>query len=280
MSSLSLGRRTRVRLALAAAIGALFVGSSSDLGAIKNGVLDGNAHPYVGLVVFKDAAGAPLWRCSGTLLSPTVFLTAGHCTEAPAARATVWFESAVRRNDPVFNYPFGGSTSVAGTPYTHPQYDPNNFTRHDLGVVVLDTAVVMPVYGALPALGLFDPLFTARGLQNQVFTPVGYGLQFINPAKTIAELTRYRATVTVITGDSPFGGNSAFDTDNESVLFTDNASGGGTCFGDSGGPVFWGTSNVVAAVTSFGINQNCAGTAGGYRVDTADDLDWLATFGL
>ena len=48
------------------------------------GNLDGNAHPYVGLMVAKDAAGTPLWRCSGTLLGPKLFLTAGHCTEPPA----------------------------------------------------------------------------------------------------------------------------------------------------------------------------------------------------
>jgi secreted trypsin-like serine protease len=53
---------------------------------------------------------------------------------------------------------------------------------------------------------------------------------------------------------------------------------GGTCFGDSGGPIFLADTNVVAAVSSFGLNGNCAGSGGGYRVDAADDLDWLATF--
>jgi V8-like Glu-specific endopeptidase len=47
--------------------------------AIVNGVPDGNTHPYVGMMVFKDTNG-DLWRCSGFLISPTVFLTAGHCT--------------------------------------------------------------------------------------------------------------------------------------------------------------------------------------------------------
>ena len=49
------------------------------------GTDDGNGHPYVGLMVAQNADGNPLWRCSGTLLSATVFLTAGHCVEAPAA---------------------------------------------------------------------------------------------------------------------------------------------------------------------------------------------------
>ena len=58
----------------------------------------------------------------------------------------------------------------------------------------------------------------------------------------------------------------------------DNSDSGGTCFGDSGGPQFIAGTNVVGAVTSFGVNGNCAGVGGGYRVDQADDLDWLATF--
>ncbi len=55
---------------------------------------------------------------------------------------------------------------------------------------------------------------------------------------------------------------------------------GGTCFGDSGGPNFLNDTNIVVAVTSFGLNGNCKGTGWGYRVDQSDDLDWLySTFG-
>lgn len=255
----------------------LVVSSYSPAAAIRFGELDGDAHPYVGLAVFDDANGNPMWRCTGTLISPTVFLTAGHCT-FEASRATIWFEPQVERGVPIFNYPFGGDTSVDGTPYTHPQYNPNAFYLYDLGVVILEEPVILAEYGMLPGQGLFDPLFTQRGRQNQEFTAVGYGLQFTNPARTQADLDRYRATVQIITGDTLFGGATPFDTDDESVLFTNNAAGGGTCFGDSGGPIFWADTNIVAAVTSFGINQNCAGTGGGYRVDTADDLEWLANF--
>ena len=68
-------------------------------GAITDGDLDGEDHPMVGLMVadgpYYDETGTqigfgPLWRCSGTLISPTLFITAGHCTEPPAERATVW----------------------------------------------------------------------------------------------------------------------------------------------------------------------------------------------
>ena len=122
-----------------------------------------------------------MWRCSGTLISPTVFLTAGHCTEAPAASATIWFEADVEAGIPANGYPFGGPTSHDGTPFTHPQFDSAAFYLHDLGVVVLDAPVVMPEYGTLPTEGLLDPLATKRGRQDTTFTAVGYGLQKINP---------------------------------------------------------------------------------------------------
>ncbi len=271
-----LSRYLHVAVALVVGL-VLALGSYSPAAAIRYGELDGNGHPFVGLALFDDAAGEPMWRCTGTLLSPTVFLTAGHCTDG-AARATIWFESQVLYEDPSFNYPYGGSTSVDGTPYTHPQYNPDAFYLYDLGVVILDTPVNLSEYGTLPELGLFDPLFTERGRQNQEFTAVGYGLQFTNPARTLADLDRRLATVQIITGDNLFGGGSVFDTDDEYVLFTNNASSGGVCFGDSGGPIFWADTNIVAAVTSAVVSQTCAGTGAGYRVDAADDLNWLANY--
>jgi secreted trypsin-like serine protease len=63
-----------------------------------------------------------------------------------------------------------------------------------------------------------------------------------------------------------------------SLLLSNNAHTGGTCFGDSGGPNFLGDSadsNVVAGVTSFGLNGNCAGTGGVFRIDRQDVLDFV-----
>jgi secreted trypsin-like serine protease len=68
--------------------------------------------------------------------------------------------------------------------------------------------------------------------------------------------------------------NTGFTGDG-SMLLSNNANTGGTCFGDSGGPNFIGSSNVMAGVTSFGLNSTCAGTGGVYRIDRADDLDWI-----
>ena len=75
--------------------------SSFPAAAVTNGAPDGGAHPYVGIMVADDGDGNPLWRCSGALLSPTVFLTAGHCTEAPAASVTIWFAEDIE-TDPDF----------------------------------------------------------------------------------------------------------------------------------------------------------------------------------
>ena len=241
--------------------------------AITDGELDGDGHPYVGIMVAQDAGGAPLWRCSGTLLSPTVFLTAGHCTEAPAARATIWFDADVQSGIPGNGYPFAGD--VFGTTHTHPDYNPNAFFVRDVGVVVLDgDGYESPngVYGELPELDQLDALKTQRGKQNVTFTAVGYGLQQINPVFVEAERVRMVATPHLIQINVP-GFTGDF-----SLLLSNNHSTGGTCFGDSGGPNFLGDSNIVAGVTSFGINGNCAGTGGVFRMDRSWSLDWVSSF--
>jgi V8-like Glu-specific endopeptidase len=247
----------------------------SPVGAVTDGEQDGNGHPYVGLMVAQDANGIPLWRCSGTLLSPTVFLTAGHCTETPAAHVEIWFDADVQSGVPANGYPFTGQ--VGGTPFTHPQYDPNAFFLYDLGVVVLDEPMVMSTYGSLPQKDQLDSLKNKRGKQDVTFTAVGYGLQKSFP--DAAAWKNQNQKIRMVAYPQLLQINTGYTGDG-SLLLSNNANTGGTCFGDSGGPNFIGDSNVVGGVTSFGINGNCAGTGGVYRVDRVDDLDWLATFGV
>jgi len=264
----------------------LVLGTVGVAGAITDGQPDGNGHPFVGLMVALDSSGNPLWRCSGTLLSPTVFLTAGHCAESPAAHAEIWFEAGpitlaagypaagIDACDGIDGYPCKGD--VGGTPYTHPQYDPNAFYLYDLGIVVLDHPMVMSTYGALPQLNQFDALKTKRGQQDLTFTAVGYGLQKSFPDaaawKDVAVRERMVATPKLIQINVP-GSTGDF-----SMLLSNNANTGGTCFGDSGGPNFVGNSNVVGGVTSYGKNGNCAGTGGVYRMDRSWSLDWVNSF--
>lgn len=253
-------------MAVFAAI-AILMSGFSPAAAVTDGYFDGEGHPYVGLMVAQDADGNPLWRCSGTLIAPKLFLTAGHCTEWPAAHVEIWFDADVENNIEALNYPYEGW--VGGTPYTHPYYDPGAFYLYDLGVVVLDKPLKLGQYGALPG---YDQLDQFTPGHDVTFTAVGYGLQesFPNEASFLENNYRIRMVSyphllqinTGLTGDS-------------SLLLSNNAHTGGTCFGDSGGPNFIGDSNVIGGVTSFGMNGNCAGTGGVYRVDRADDLDWL-----
>jgi hypothetical protein len=240
--------------------------------AIKYGELDGDRHPYVGLMVAYDENGTPLWRCSGTLIAPQLFLTAGHCTEDPAEHVEIWFGADLTDAE-LHNYPINGD--VGGTAYTHPEYDPNAFVTHDLGVVVLDEPVYMDQYGQLPEEGQFDFLARRRGRVDGAFTAVGYGLQNANENHLSALRLRMLAHPRLIIMNNAVTGDF-------SILMTSNANTGGTCFGDSGGPLFYGDdeSNLLVGVTSYGINSQCAGTGGVYRIDRADDLEWLyGTFG-
>ena len=236
-------------------------------GAVTDGELDDNGHPYVDLMVAQDKKGNPLWRCSGTLISSKLFLTAGHCTEAPAAQAEIWFQSDVESGIPANGYPNKGQ--VGGKTYTHPDYDPNAFFIRDLGVVVLDKAMTMSTYGKLPALNQLDAL---KPSSSTTFTAVGYGLQKSFPDAASWKDSAQR--IRMVSYPHLLQINTGF-TGDFSILLSNNSNTGGTCFGDSGGPNFVGKSNVVGGVTSFGLQSTCAGSGGVFRVDRSWSLDWL-----
>jgi secreted trypsin-like serine protease len=244
-------------------------------GAITDGQPDGNGHPHV-VLLLMEVNGAPAFRCSGTLLSPTVLLTAGHCAGAPGefSGMRVFTESDVQSGiGTTNNYPFAGPNSVEAVSWAaHPLYPTAPFFVHDVGVVVLAHPINLPVYGTLPAVNSLDTLKTQRGLQNVSFTAVGYGLQEINPVFVQGARVRMVAHPHLIQINVP-GFTGDF-----SLLLSNNHSTGGTCFGDSGGPNFLGDSNVVAGVTSFGINGNCAGTGGVFRMDRQDVLDFVNSY--
>jgi len=260
------------KLTLLGALVVALVFSAIPAAAVTDGDLDGNGHPYVGLMVAQTASGSPLWRCSGTLLSSRLFVTAGHCTESPAAHVEIWFAADVESGIPANGYPNKGD--VGGTPYTHPNYDPNAFFVRDLGIVVLDKAVNMKKYGALPRVDQLDAL---KASSNTTFTAVGYGLQQSFP--DAASWKEHNVRVRMVAYPHLLQINTGF-TGDFSILLSNNTNTGGTCFGDSGGPNFVGRSNVIGGVTSYGLNSTCAGTGGVYRLDRSWNLDWIrAEFG-
>lgn len=260
----------------------LTIGAAGSTGAVTDGQLDGTLHPEV-VLLLMEVGGEPAFRCSGTLLSATVLLTAGHCTNAfpddPYTGMRVFTESDVQGGIGITNnYPNAGPNAVEAVSWAaHPLYETAPFFVHDVGVVILEApGVVLSRYGTLPSVNQFDAFKTRRGLQNVWFTSVGYGLQqsFPTPASFLANnsRTRYFATPKLLQINTP-GFTGDF-----SMLLSNNANTGGTCFGDSGGPNFLRDSTVVAGITSFGINGNCAGTGGVFRTDRQDVLNFINSY--
>lgn len=253
---------------------AVIVIAFSPVAAITDGYPDGDGHPYVGLMVAQDADGNPMWRCSGTLLTEWLFITAGHCTYG-AAHVEIWFDSDVESGIPDNGYPFTGD--VGGTPYTYPGYENGPFYMSDVGIVVLNQPYASPTgeYGVLPEAGALDYLGRKRGQHDMWFTAVGYGLQASFPDaaswKDQAERVRMVSYPGLIQINNGIVGEY-------SLLLTNNAHSGGTCFGDSGGPNFIQDSYTIAGITSFGLNGNCAGTGGVFRLDREEVLDWIYSF--
>jgi hypothetical protein len=246
---------------------------ASTAGAItRGGTLDGDDHPYVGLMVNIGPNG-PVSRCSGTLISPTVYVTAGHCTEG-AVRVEIWFDSDVEAGLGTNGYPFTGD--VGGTPYDHPLYLPEAFYLYDLGVVVLDKPYVLDEYAQLPEPGVVDTL--PRGRNAPGVTAVGYGLQAasVNGKKDRAERVRYQADLKIVDTNGVAGIGKI--PGSNSMTVSGDAKHGGTCFGDSGGAFLIEDTNILVGVTSFGLNGNCAGIGGVFRIDRDLELGFIESF--
>ena len=260
--------------------------------AITGDFVQDYTHPYVGLVVFYDTNGEFLWRCSGTLISPYTLLTAGHCTNTAegAVTARVYFQQDAGVNydpvlgyDPVTGYPEfcapGTEGTLCATASTILKYgSTGSFTlpqTYDVGLVILDQPIYMSAYGQLPEPDLLDQYVTARGTQDLLFTVSGYGLTYKQQAQngkpSISYRERLMAEATLVNLNSALNAGFNLQTNGN------GAGKGGTCNGDSGGPVFLGgyNSDLVVAVTSFGLNSLCRGTDFAYRIDQPDVLAWI-----
>jgi hypothetical protein len=303
---------------LCAVLGWLFLMPATQSGAITNGQPDNGAHPYVGELLFyvpdeidpRFTDPGSWFTCSGTLLNGSIVVTAGHCTHGVGhngASTTAHGGTGSGGNDvwinfreaPDFDILPPSSTFVptddnAGryaawkaalnassewhraTAYPHPRFDPDNFVSHDMGVLRLTAPVSKPAYGRLPALHLLDDVF--RNDKSHHFTPVGYGLEKSGPKIALGGDTRRVADALLVNlnGVSGVGKGVAarFTNDNGA------AHRGGTCFGDSGGPILMNGTRIVTAVNSFGISETCTGSTNAYRLDEPDDLAFLATFGV
>jgi hypothetical protein len=300
--------KLRILTVLAAVFAMLAVAAPAQ--AIKNGVPDAGAHPFTGELLFFDPTATDprftdpggWFTCSGTLVNATIVVTAGHCAfpEGTNGRPTpgnsggndVWINFSETPDFTILppSASFAPDRNAAryaawsaalnaspqwirATAFPHPQFDDNAFFLHDLGVLRVSRPVSLPQYGQLPALGLLDRLYKAN--KQQLYTAVGYGLEGAGPKTSFGGDTRRRADLRLVNLNGVLGiGNG------DAAKFSNNAATGGTCFGDSGGPIFVAGTRTITSVNSFATSSTCSGTTGAYRIDQADDLAFIATFGV
>jgi secreted trypsin-like serine protease len=242
---------------------------AAPVSAVRYGQPDNGEHPYVGVIVFYNADGSPSHRCTGTMISQRVMLTAGHCSDLNG-RAMVWFQEN-QADVRAAGYPFSGG--IGGQAVAHPNWTgalttPNT---NDVGLVILDQA---PGVGTAPLAGdgYLNGLATQRGKKDVSFEVVGYGLQAVKPSES-SLVSRLQADVQLVNLTSSLNDGYNVQTTNNPGNGT---GGGGTCFGDSGGAIFH-NGNIVA-VNSFVLNSNCAGASFGYRTDRAEILNWISGY--
>jgi hypothetical protein len=271
--------------------------------AITGNYVEDFDHPFVGLIAFySDAKGTDagfLHRCSGSLINDgtpadgsRMFLTAGHCTDdgsgvTVAVSARVWFrqDAGTRydgNRDPLTGYPdkcindrkFPDAEEQCVTAHEMYNYGFNNFAgfpnTRDVGVVILDKPVILPEYGTISTANAI----TSNKSIDLVVS--GYGITDGHAASdpTVSFRERLMANTTLITTNDTW-------TDGYNLKTQPNGgSRGGTCSGDSGGPVFLPTTtnpNIIVAVTSFGRTSpnDCQGGDYSYRVDRPEVIAWI-----
>jgi secreted trypsin-like serine protease len=282
--------RMTTGLLATAVLAAVGLAAAAPAAAITGGTEDtANAYSNVGMLVYYADGGR--YRCSGTLVTPTVVLTAAHCTEGTDGATLVTFDPVVARSAadagkvPRAGNPEAGFTAEeapagwhAGTAHTHPGYSGFTDLRNwnDVGVIVLDEAVEGITPARVAPVGHLDQYAQPR-LNRTTVRVVGYGTEVRKPTSGPQKPTPMSFPIVRRYADE-VGQKLTPQVLQVNGNEKDPRGTGGSCFGDSGGPAL--LDGVVVTVTSYGYTSNCRYLGGLQRVDIPVVQDWLAEFGV
>jgi hypothetical protein len=229
---------------------------------ITNGTPTGTSYGNVGSVLIDlGGDGVAEMYCTGTLISETVFLTAAHCLDFPATtKYYVTFAPSL----------LTGPYILATEVHIHPDYA-SAFV--DIGVVILPEGTTTGITPAeLPTLGYLDEVFARGGQAHTPAVLVGYGTTSLGRGNTEPVFQGIRMVaqtrILQVLGGFLFVATNAV-----------NAGRGGSCFGDSGGPLFLASDvTTVVGVASITTNGACISQGGYVRLDTEAALSFITQF--
>ncbi len=242
-----------------------------------------NKYPSGGIFAVDLGDPQKFLGCSGTLISPTVFLTAGHCTiwmtlpeySQFAEQIYVSFDWQIDQSE---SNPHPNHWIKAEKLYVHPLYGHDVGNLYDLAVITLPEGSTQGIAPAtLAREGFLDDLKMQGSLRDEEFLTVGYGIQADwekGPPQFFWERWGWRNFAT-----APL---ASLTPVNLYLNINENAhpGSGGGCFGDSGGAVYLPQAgqNILVGLNSLRSDHNCRAMTSYYRTDTPWAQEFLNPF--